>query len=293
MVFYVAVVTMDWINKSNGGNSEMKQSWIRKYKMVFSDIDGTLLDSEHRISTNTKAFVQHIVNQGIPFILVSARMPSSVEAIAAKLGIRCPIVCYSGGLILDEEKNVISSAGIAARDAVAIKRFIADTFPDVNATFYADDCWMVDSLEDPWVKNEAVIAEVTPVAGKVDSVPETAIVHKLLCMGNQASIGALENILIERFPGFRIYKSKSTYLEIMSKDASKATALKTLCDVRGVNCEDSIAFGDHFNDMDMLEAAGFGVAMQNAPDTVKASADFITKSNDEDGLYLVLKQCFG
>ena len=83
------------------------------YKCVFSDIDGTLLNSKHQISEKTKKKVQQLAIQNIPFILVSARMPKGMHYFLDELQIKAPMVSYSGGLILDENQKVIYSKGFS------------------------------------------------------------------------------------------------------------------------------------------------------------------------------------
>lgn len=94
-------------------------------------------------------------------------------------------------------------------------------------------------------------------------------VHKVLCMGDKEDIAALEQQLVKEFPQIRIYRSKDTYLEIMSMKASKSDAIHMLKDHFHVKQEEIMAFGDNFNDIDMIRYAGLGVAMGNAADEVK------------------------
>ena len=91
----------------------------------------------------------------------------------------------------------------------------------------------------------------------------------------------------------RIYKSQPTYLEVMNISASKSAAAAVLCERFGITARDVIAFGDNYNDVDMLKFAGMGVAMGNAPADVMQVADKISDTNDNDGLAAVLMQEFG
>ena len=115
-------------------------------------------------------------------------------------------------------------------------------------------------------------------------------VHKVLCMGDKEDIAALEQQLVKEFPQIRIYRSKDTYLEIMSMKASKSDAIHMLKDHFHVKQEEIMAFGDNFNDIDMIRYAGLGVAMGNAADEVKEVADYITLSNEEDGVAAAIEK---
>ena len=90
----------------------------------------------------------------------------------------------------------------------------------------------------------------------------------------------------------QIHRSKPTYLEIANKAASKSQAIAFMADTFGVSIADTVAFGDNYNDLDMLRAAGYSIAMGNAPDDIKAQADYVTADNDQDGLAQVLEAWF-
>lgn len=117
-------------------------------------------------------------------------------------------------------------------------------------------------------------------------------VHKVLCMGDKEDIAALEQQLVKEFPQIRIYRSKDTYLEIMSMKASKSDAIHMLKDHFHVKQEEIMAFGDNFNDIDMIRYAGLGVAMGNAADEVKQAADIVTDINDNEGERQILDKYF-
>ena len=100
----------------------------------------------------------------------------------------------------------------------------------------------------------------------------------------------IENILKVKHPELSVYRSKDTYLEIMDGRALKSNAVKVLCEVKNIPIEDTISFGDNYNDIDMLEATGMGIAMGNAPEEVKKHADKITLDNDSEGLLHMLEK---
>ena len=113
-------------------------------------------------------------------------------------------------------------------------------------------------------------------------------VHKLLCMGNKDSIDTLAIKLRRKFPNVYICRSKDTYLEINHPMASKANAMRFLCDYMGISLSQTVAFGDGEVDLEMIQLAGMGFAMQNAPDKVKKRVKHIAKSNDDEGILTTL-----
>jgi len=117
-------------------------------------------------------------------------------------------------------------------------------------------------------------------------------VHKILVMGDAPVIRALQERLKPQFPHLEIHRSKDEYLEIVNRAATKAQAIQFMENRLGVSADEVIAFGDNYNDRDMLRYAGYSVAMGNAPDDIKAECSTVTAPNDEDGLAQVLEQLF-
>jgi Cof subfamily protein (haloacid dehalogenase superfamily) len=110
-------------------------------------------------------------------------------------------------------------------------------------------------------------------------------INKVMAIGHESVIATVESKLVSVFPsGLNIYTSKPTYLEIMREDASKTKAVQFLMERYGIRREEIIAIGDNFNDKEMIAYAGTGVAMGNAPDAIKAVADYITDTNQRDGV---------
>lgn len=260
------------------------------YRIIFSDIDGTLLDSKSRLPDNNLRIITELNQKGIPFVLVSARSPSGVEMIARCFPQKSPIICYSGALILDKDRTVMKSSTIRKEIALSIKKRAAEHYPQVDCSAYSEDQWIVDSLGNPWVRYEAELTRLHPLEGALDvCLQGGAPVHKIMCMGDPAPIDGLYRELSAQYPALNVCKSKDTYLEIMAKEAAKAAAIRTVCEASGIALEEAVAFGDHFNDSDMLSAAGLGIAMGNAPEAVRNAADTVTAGNDEEGVYRSLR----
>lgn len=265
---------------------------MHQYKMVFSDIDGTLLTSNHKVTENTKKVIGTLSKEGIPFVLVSARMPSGMSGIRDEIGRANPMICYSGGLIVDEKEKTLYSAMIDSEIVQEIYHYVRGYYDMISFNIYSGDCWKVESEADYWVKQESDITGIIPHVG--DFVEERSFqdVHKVLCMGEPEQISELEKELLEQYPEISIYKSKPTYLEIMSKKATKAGAMKFLQDTLEIKQEECVAFGDNYNDMSMLSFAGLGIAVGNAVEDVKNVADQITLTNDEEGVCKALESLF-
>ena len=109
---------------------------LKEYKIIFSDIDGTLLNNENQVPEETIEELRRLDSQGVPFVLVSARMPKGMRPIREELGIHAPMVCYSGGLVLDPDDQEIYSCLLDLDLACEIKSLVAKEFPEVVCGIY-------------------------------------------------------------------------------------------------------------------------------------------------------------
>lgn len=269
---------------------------MRNFKMVCLDIDGTLLNSRHEISKRTKNIIKIISKEeNITVILVSARMPKGILPFHKELGIIEPIICYSGSLIIDEKREVLTTKEIEIEDIKNIYNTAKDE--NIHISLYRDNEWFVEEI-DEWVRQESEITKIIPTIINFQELievwrKEKKGANKILSMSDMGNISRLADKLKgEKFEGLNIYPSKTTYLEIMTKKASKTSAIEFLCNKLNIEKEEVIAIGDNYNDMDMLQYAGVGIAMGNAPDIVKEKADDITATNDEDGVAKALEKYF-
>lgn len=260
-------------------------------KIIYSDIDGTLLQSDYHISPGTKKCIREMETEGIPFILVSARMPGAVRLVRRELGNHSPIVCYNGGLILDQDGEVMHSCQINLELAIEIKRLLETEHPQICCNTYGMEKWIVDDNQNPWVIREEQITELKSKKGHIqETFAREEGIHKFLLMGEPETILAAEHDLRTRYPRLTILKSNANYLEVMHGAVKKSAGVRILCRHYRISKEQAVAFGDGENDIDMLQAVKFGIAMGNAPEIVRQQAAFVTRSNDEEGILAVLQQ---
>ena len=262
---------------------------MRTYSVVFLDIDGTLLDSKHRVMPCTHDRLQYLHRQGVPIVLCSARPPKGVNLVARQVGVQGPVACYNGGLVFDEHSTILRDVGIDIPLAMEFRRFVLERFPELVVSAYLYDVWLAEDPLHPQIRQEAEISGCTPLKGYLEKAATTAShVHKLLCMGDAMRIRALQKETRQHFPQLMALRSKATYLEILSPESSKGSAAQVLLDYYGLDPKQAVAFGDSDVDMDMLQYCGLGVAMGNAPRQVKEAADYVTASNDQEGVYIAL-----
>lgn len=262
---------------------------MRTYSIVFLDIDGTLLDSRHQVMPCTQNRLQNLHRQGVPIVLCSARPPEGVNLVARQIGVQGPIACYNGGLIFDEHSTILRDVGIPIRLAMDFKRFVSERYPDLAVSAYLYNVWLAEDPQQALIAREAEISGCTPLKGTLEQVASAAShVHKLLCIGDAMRIRALQKEIGQYFPQLMPLRSKATYLEILPQESTKGSAAQVLLERYGLKPAQAVAFGDSDVDLDMLQYCGFGVAMGNAPRQVKEAADYVTASNDEEGVYIAL-----
>ena len=261
-----------------------------KYSIVFTDIDGTLLNSAHQVTEATAAEILALDKAGIPVVFVSARMPAAIYPLQEQIGFHAPIICYSGALTLDTEGKTVQSTCLSAETVEAIKKLLPEDTEECCFCSYADNRWIVSDPEHVQIQSEHRITGAVPEKG--DPFAPGMAVHKILGFGPQELLDETMRKLKLSFPDCTIVKSAPHLLEIMDGRVSKADALADLCEKLGIPSEQAAAFGDNYNDVEMLRSAGLGIAMGNAPEDVKEAADEVTLDNDHDGLAAALRRLF-
>lgn len=258
--------------------------------IVFSDIDGTLLNSEHRITPLTQRAIREVEAAGIPFVIVTARGITGTYPVLEQHGVDCAVVCYSGGVILDERRTVIHHQGLTKAQAQEVVDFCETEGFDMSWSAYSFEDWVSPDTSDPRIRNEECIVMARSREGGIDSI-ERDEVQKILCFCNPAHTDEIERGLRDRFPGYSIAQSSDILIEVMPGGTSKANAVRTLCELWGVDPAAAIAFGDSYNDVPMLEAVGRGFLMANAPAPLLARMPLHAPAdNDHDGIYLALRE---
>ena len=254
-------------------------------KIVFSDIDGTVLTSQHVVTSQTKDAVKKLVAKDIPFVLVSARMPEAIYPITEDMGIQMPIICYSGAYVLDREGRELASTYMAAEPVRELLAEIGEKFPAVTVNFYSAHHWYVTDKQDARVRREEEITSAQAEQADFDSLlAQGTLPHKILLMAEPADCAAAEKYFQQHYPQFQVARSSDILLEIMDGAVSKAAGIEVMLKDYGLDKSEALSFGDNYNDLAMLEYTGMSVAMGNAPDDVKAVAKAVTLSNNDSGI---------
>jgi len=250
-------------------------------KFLALDIDGTILKKDYALSLKVKNAIQSAVKSGVKVVLVTGRMYSATTFIAEELGLDTPILCYSGALARNSEKV-----------------FYENLIPDVLARAVLKELRAFDSQVNLYVHDEIYSEVETDVlieycekrklAYKIKSFDEFKNIqaNKILAIGKtpEATTEVLEHLQAKFENDLFVVRSLPTFCEIISKDASKGKAILYLAKNWGISSDEIMAVGDQDNDIELLKVAKVKVAMGNATEGLKAVANYIAPSVEDDGV---------
>ena len=257
-------------------------------KIILTDIDGTFLKDDKHPTELTARAARAVVAKGLKFAFVSARMPEAIYPITDAIGMaHMPVISYGGGLVLTEREEVLFDKKIPADDA---RNILAEMkrWQDITINFYAGRRWFVEEI-DRRVQFEMDITQATAELANFDALlNENIFPNKIMVICESPTCKDMERDLGKIFPALNVVRSAPYLLEVMDKTVSKATGIKVLLDHYGFALDEAIAFGDNYNDTEMLELVPQSVAMGNAPAAVKKLAAAVTDTNEDSGIYTYL-----
>lgn len=250
-------------------------------KMVVTDIDGTIYTPETGITDNVKNCIQKLVKNGVQVVIATGRTYSSAKHVADMLGIKCPLICYQGGLVNSYDGEILD---VKYLDPVPAREIIAECKKrSIHLNVYVEDKLYVED-DNQYIKD--YIGDKGIDYFKVDSFDELDFtkLNKLLAI--QYDTVFIDNLIEElrkKYPDIYVVKSAKYFCEIADKQATKGNAIKFLAKKFNLKIDEVMAIGDQNNDIEMVETAGIGVAMGNGTEQIKQKADFITDTVENDG----------
>ncbi|MGI6685733.1 MAG: Cof-type HAD-IIB family hydrolase [Bacillota bacterium] len=253
------------------------------FKLIASDLDGTLLNEHSQISPRTREAIYRAKDKGIIFTLATGRMYRSALPFASELEIDVPLITYEGALVkTSQTKEVLYHRPLPAELAKEI--VVIGEENNLNINVYLDDK-LYTHRETPEIQDYSRLVQVPYI--KVENWASVLKEDptKVIFMGEGDKLDDLWAQTKERF-GKRVYITKSSphFLEFTHPQATKGEGIKFLAERLGIKKEEILAFGDNFNDIELLRNAGLGVAMGNAREELKKVADYVTDCNYEDGV---------
>lgn len=264
-----------------------------KYKLLAFDIDGTLTNSDKVITPATREAIFKAMDTGCRVAIASGRPVQGIVKIAEELKLSeydGYILALNGGKVIScRDGGVLHDVKIPMEYYEEIYK-LSEKYKTTLITYEGNDV-ITENLASRYIDVEAGINGLGKK--KVDNLLKrlTFEVNKFLMLEEGDYLAEVEKRVYEQLHDrLDVYRSEPFFLEILPKGINKAAALEKLTEVTGIKREEIMAFGDGYNDLSMIRYAGFGVAMGNARDTVIENADYIAKSNDEDGIAEVLEK---
>lgn len=254
-------------------------------RLAVIDLDGTLLDSCHRVSDASRAAITCAREAGIRVILASSRAPGAMRQIIIDLDLMEPelFIASQGAVVGSYSKNgrlqTIRRQQIPLPDAQGIAR--SATTLGLTVHWFTPDRWYVSSIDDEVLKESEVV-------GMAPSVTDPATLNdtpdKLMFIAPPKEMGRLAALATVLPPTVTAQVSNPTYLEVTRAGVDKASAAQDLCRSWKITADEVVAFGDGPNDLALFAYAGISIAPANARPEVLDAASWITQSNDNDGV---------
>lgn len=264
------------------------------YQMLVLDLDGTLTNSRKELTEPTRQALIEIQEVGKKVVLASGRPTYGIVPLAEALNLSkygSYILSFNGGRITQCSSNKIIYDRVLPKEVIGPIFEIASTYPDVDIMTYENEYIIAGLTHNEYTDKEAFLnkMQVRRVDNFVDYI--TFPINKLLITGEPEVLEKLMAQLQRKYNKYlSIYRSEAFFLEIMPQNIDKALSLQRLLNSIGMKADSMICCGDGYNDISMIEFAGLGVAMENAKPLVKESANFITKSNDDEGILFVINE---
>jgi len=258
-----------------------------KYRLIALDVDGTLLNDDHELTPRVRAAVRAAAEAGAEIVLCTGRGSTSALPVLGELGLRGTMITHNGASVVDSETREVLHDTVISHEL---------------ASRYTDYCrergihFDMNTAFDLYVDNVGEEAEAMyrnlrarPIRREYEEgMPERLV--KLSVFAARDVMDGVEKDWNTWGGALQSIRSGDYFIDVQHPDASKGRALERLAALRGIAREQVLAMGNYYNDTGMLAFAGRGVAMANSPDEVKAIADEIALSNNEDGVAAVLER---
>lgn len=261
------------------------------FKLLALDMDGTLLKNDGTISTLTKKSLLEAKNKDVKIVIATGRPIEGVMSYLNELnliGDEEYVLAYNGSVVYNTKTlTPLIKNGITGKDTKDIYHLSEKLGVGFHG-FTEEGC--IAPKKNIYTDGEELHNKVKILITNFDNdIKDTDFIIKVMMVDEPSKLDSIiKSIPSEFYKRFNIVRSTTFMLEFMNKDCNKTAGLKALSNHLNINNSEIIAFGDAENDIDMIEYAGLGVAMYNASDLVKSKADFITCSNENDGIKKVI-----
>lgn len=259
------------------------------YQLVALDVDGTLLDSDHALDPQVVQAVHAVRARGVQVCLATGKLYTSVKALIDELGLDGPQITCNGAVVVDAHSGAVMHHWPLDPAELALSLATLTQYAtDLPVAWYTDQAIYTTSA--PGYLDDILASYHEPSVHHVATVDLLPPPVKLLMAGTPERFATLRAVLDPHLAGkLRVIRTALEFLELMSLRTSKGIALQTVLNLLGIDRAAALAMGDSENDLPLLAAAGYRVAMGNAVPDVLANADHITATNDAAGVARALE----
>lgn len=257
------------------------------YRLMAVDIDGTLLRSDRTISEDTINTIGKLLENNKYFAIATGRPYTTAKPICDNIPYDIPLITANGALILMNKSNKIIYKHYMRKEAV---KKVCELAKNYNATLAI---WLEGKIYINKLNEHTMHYQDLLIPNVVDdfSIIYDEDVLKIIWFDEANALIQVQKDIKKYFNGEANYfTSQSTFLEFVDGNVSKADAIEILGNYLNVKIENTIAVGDGYNDLGMIKKAGLGIMMENAVDELKIQADYVTKTNNEDGVCYAIKK---
>lgn len=252
-------------------------------RLLLADVDGTLVTNDKVLTEAAKAAARELDEAGIALAITSGRPPRGMSMLIEPLALRTAIAGFNGGVLVNPDLSVIESHTLDAAAAVQTVKLIQDQ--GLDAWVYTESQWLIRNREAPHVAREAwtVKFDATVVASFTDAQLAHAV--KIVGVSDDFDLVAASETAVRKLLGGKASAARSQpyYLDVTHPEANKGTVVETLSRLLNISPARIATIGDMPNDVLMFRKSGFSIAMGNASDEVKAQANAVTDSNENEG----------
>lgn len=256
------------------------------YRLIALDVDGTLLNDRYELTEKTKMTVRDVHEAGATIVLCTGRSPVNTLPIMEELGLEGALITHNGAAtVLSSDRSIVAECPFEMEQLFPLIRYCREhrVHMDVCTPF---DLFIEGSIGET---ETAMYAKFMLEPSRTDDLTGlSAAPVKFTVFADKETMDRVERDWRAMELPLAIIRSGDYFIDVMHPEATKGNALKRLADSLGFDRSQVMAIGNYFNDVEMIRFAGLGIAMDNSPDGVKREADWVTSSNNEEGVHLAL-----
>jgi Cof subfamily protein (haloacid dehalogenase superfamily) len=264
----------------------------REIRLLLSDVDGTLVTRDKRLTAQSAAAARALQQAGIGLAITSSRPPRGLRMLVQPLALQGLLAGFNGGLIVEPDFLPVERHGLDPKAARQALELIQDQ--GLDPWLYTQDSWLVRDAEGAHVARDEHAVQFAPQVVRSFSDEDLAQAYKVVGVSDDYARVAETERLAQGLLGERAsaVRSQHYYLDVTNPNANKGAVVDMLSRRLGIPAEQIATIGDMANDVSMFRKSGFSIAMGNATDEVKGEASVVTASNEDEGFAKAVRRWF-